>query len=148
MSPQLLHVDVSTLNLASNHLDWAVAVCFSPGDSGHLLVSTSSNKIVVLDAVSGHALRKVSHGTVGSRPADPSLFLQPGPQCPLRHHKGASLRELYSSFPVSAPEPAPLWLLVRIRVCCWQPLARPLQCGIIQHRETPGARYVLWAARG
>ncbi|OBS82697.1 hypothetical protein A6R68_23340 [Neotoma lepida] len=57
---ELLHVDVSTLNLASNHLDWAVAVCFSPGDSGHLLVSTSSNKIVVLDAVSGHAIRKFS----------------------------------------------------------------------------------------
>ncbi|XP_028710456.1 WD repeat-containing protein 90 isoform X2 [Peromyscus leucopus] len=57
---ELLHVDVSTLNLASSHLDWAVAVCFSPGDSGHLLVSTSSNKIVVLDAVSGHALRKFS----------------------------------------------------------------------------------------
>ncbi|XP_059126259.1 WD repeat-containing protein 90 [Peromyscus eremicus] len=57
---ELLHVDVSTLNLASNHLDWAVAVCFSPGDSGHLLVSTSSNKIVVLDAVSGHTLRKFS----------------------------------------------------------------------------------------
>ncbi|KAM7333167.1 hypothetical protein ACRRTK_006487 [Alexandromys fortis] len=59
---KLLHVDVSTLNLASNHLDWAVAVCFSPGDSGHLLVSTSSNKVVVLDAVSGHTIRKVYIG--------------------------------------------------------------------------------------
>ncbi|XP_075797566.1 WD repeat-containing protein 90 [Microtus pennsylvanicus] len=57
---KLLHVDVSTLNLASNHLDWAVAVCFCPGDSGHLLVSTSSNKVVVLDAVSGHTIRKFS----------------------------------------------------------------------------------------
>ena len=55
---ELLRVDVSTLNLASNHLDWAVAICFSPGNSGHLLVSTSSNKVVVLDAVSGHTLRE------------------------------------------------------------------------------------------
>ncbi|EDL22467.1 mCG17671, isoform CRA_a [Mus musculus] len=57
---ELLRVDVSTLNLASNHLDWAVAICFSPGNSGHLLVSTSSNKVVVLDAVSGHTLRELS----------------------------------------------------------------------------------------
>ncbi|ERE68677.1 WD repeat-containing protein 90 [Cricetulus griseus] len=69
---ELLRVDVSTLNLASNHLDWAVAVCFSPGDSSHLLVSTSSNKVVVLDAVSGHTLRKFS--SVRSR-ACPSLAL-------------------------------------------------------------------------
>ncbi|XP_028616643.1 WD repeat-containing protein 90 [Grammomys surdaster] len=57
---ELLHVDVSTLNLASNHLDWAVAVCFSPKNSGHLLVSTSSNKVVVLDAVSGYTIRELS----------------------------------------------------------------------------------------
>ncbi|CAH6786585.1 Wdr90 [Phodopus roborovskii] len=57
---ELLHVDISTLNLASNHLDWAVAVCFSPEDSSHLLVSTSTNKVVVLDAVSGHTLRRFS----------------------------------------------------------------------------------------
>lgn len=142
--PQLLHVDVSTLNLASNHLDWAVAISFSPGDSDHLLVSTSSNKVVVLDAVSGHTIRKVSHGTTGSWPADPFLFLQP---CPCAHcatTKGR-LRECFSSFPVSAPEPAPPWLLVRMLVCCWQPLAGPLQCGIIQHRRTPAARYVLRA---
>lgn len=57
---ELLHADVSTLNLASNHPDWAVAVCFSPRNSGHLLVSTSSNKVVVLDAVSGHTVRELS----------------------------------------------------------------------------------------
>ncbi|KAL1779312.1 WD repeat-containing protein 90 [Sigmodon hispidus] len=57
---ELLRVDVSTLHLASNHVDWAMAVCFSPGDSGHLLVSTSSKKVVVLDAVSGHTIRKFS----------------------------------------------------------------------------------------
>ncbi|XP_076793216.1 WD repeat-containing protein 90 isoform X2 [Arvicanthis niloticus] len=57
---ELLHVDVSTLNLASNHLDWAMAVCFSPENSGHLLVSTSSNKVVVLDAVSGYTIRELS----------------------------------------------------------------------------------------
>nr|XP_021492810.1 WD repeat-containing protein 90 isoform X1 [Meriones unguiculatus] len=57
---ELLHVDVSTLHLASGHPDWAVAVCFSPGNSGHLLVSTSSNKVVVLDAVSGHTIRELS----------------------------------------------------------------------------------------
>lgn len=43
-----------------------MAVCFSPGNSGHLLVSTASNKVVVLDAVSGHAIREVSQGTTGS----------------------------------------------------------------------------------
>ncbi|XP_051023389.1 WD repeat-containing protein 90 [Acomys russatus] len=57
---ELLHVDVSTLNLASNHPDWAVAVCFSPGSSDQLLVSTFSNRVVVLDAVSGHAIRELS----------------------------------------------------------------------------------------
>lgn len=137
--PQLLHVDVSTLNLASNHLDWAVAVCFSPGDSGHLLVSTSSNKVVVLDAVSGHTIRKVSHGLL-ILPC--SCSLAPVPTVPPQR---GVLEKASSSFPVSAPEPAPPWLLVRMLVCCWQPLAEPLQCGIIQHRRTPAARYVLRA---
>ncbi|GAB1300736.1 WD repeat-containing protein 90 [Apodemus speciosus] len=61
---KLLHVDVSTLSLASNHLDWALAVCFGPGKSGHLLVSTSSNKAVVLDAESGHVIRESTDRTV------------------------------------------------------------------------------------
>nr|XP_045017712.1 WD repeat-containing protein 90 isoform X1 [Jaculus jaculus] len=56
---ELLRVDVSTLDLASHHLDWAVAVCFGPVASGHLLVSISSNKVVVMDAVSGRTVREL-----------------------------------------------------------------------------------------
>uniref|UniRef100_A0A8C6RRY9 WD repeat-containing protein 90 n=1 Tax=Nannospalax galili TaxID=1026970 RepID=A0A8C6RRY9_NANGA len=63
---ELLRVDVSTLNLASSHLDWAVAVCFSPGVPVHLLVSTSSKKVVILDAMSGHIIRELSSVRSGS----------------------------------------------------------------------------------
>lgn len=121
-----------------------MAICFSPGNSGHLLVSTSSNKVVVLDAVSGHTLREVSQGTTGSGlPTLPcSCSLAPVPAAlPQR----GILRMLYSSYLVSAPEPAAPWLSVRMLICCWQPLTGPLQYGIIQHRRTPAARYVLCA---
>ncbi|XP_045705221.1 WD repeat-containing protein 90 isoform X2 [Phyllostomus hastatus] len=53
----LLRVDISAPDLASDHVDSAVAVCFSPATPSHLLVSTSSNKIVVLDATSGRVVR-------------------------------------------------------------------------------------------
>lgn len=55
-----------------------MAVCFSPKNSGHLLVSTSSNKVVVLDAVSGYTIREVSQGTTGSSglPLVPAAPLQ------------------------------------------------------------------------
>lgn len=61
--PQLLRIDVSTLDLASSRLDAAVAICFGPAPPSHLLVSTSSNKVVVLDATSGHVVREVSPGS-------------------------------------------------------------------------------------
>lgn len=60
--PQLLRIDVSALDLASSRLDSAVAVCFGPGPPGHLLVSTSSNMVMVLDTTSGHVVREVSPG--------------------------------------------------------------------------------------
>lgn len=58
--PQLLRVDIGTLDLASSRLDSAVAVCFGPAALGHLLVSTSSHRVVVLDAASGRIIREVS----------------------------------------------------------------------------------------
>ncbi|XP_073915856.1 WD repeat-containing protein 90 isoform X2 [Castor canadensis] len=57
---ELLRVDVSTLDLTGSHLDLAMAVCFSPAAQGHLLVSTSSNKVVALDTLSGRAIRELS----------------------------------------------------------------------------------------
>uniref|UniRef100_G1PFR4 WD repeat-containing protein 90 n=1 Tax=Myotis lucifugus TaxID=59463 RepID=G1PFR4_MYOLU len=54
----LLRVDVSALDPASSGLDSAVAVCFSPAPRSHLLVSLSSNKVVVLDAISGRLVRE------------------------------------------------------------------------------------------
>nr|XP_051698148.1 WD repeat-containing protein 90 isoform X5 [Oryctolagus cuniculus] len=56
---KLLRVDVSALDPAGSRLDSAVAVCFGPVPSGHLLVSTSSSKVIVLDARSGRTLRKL-----------------------------------------------------------------------------------------
>ncbi|XP_053527570.1 WD repeat-containing protein 90 isoform X4 [Artibeus jamaicensis] len=68
----LLRVDISALDLASSHVDTVVAVCFSPTPLSHLLVSTSSNKIVVLDTTSGHVVRELC----GIHPvACPSLAL-------------------------------------------------------------------------
>lgn len=58
--PQLLRVDIRTLDLAGSCLDSAVAVCFGPAPPGHLLVSTSSNMVAVLDATSGRLVREVS----------------------------------------------------------------------------------------
>nr|KAF6272204.1 hypothetical protein mMyoMyo1_020533 [Myotis myotis] len=54
----LLRVDISALDPASSGLDSAVAVCFSPAPRNHLLVSLSSNKVVVLDATSGRLVRQ------------------------------------------------------------------------------------------
>ncbi|XP_078200314.1 WD repeat-containing protein 90 isoform X14 [Callithrix jacchus] len=56
---ELLRVGVGTLDPASGRLDSAVAVCFGPVALGHLLVSTSSNRVVVLDAASGHIVREL-----------------------------------------------------------------------------------------
>ncbi|XP_042827698.1 WD repeat-containing protein 90 isoform X2 [Panthera tigris] len=57
---ELLRVDVSALELASSRLDSAVAICFGPVPPGHLLVSTSSHTVVVLDAASGRVVRELS----------------------------------------------------------------------------------------
>uniref|UniRef100_A0A8D2MVC6 WD repeat domain 90 n=1 Tax=Zonotrichia albicollis TaxID=44394 RepID=A0A8D2MVC6_ZONAL len=57
---ELLRVDISILDLHSTILDSAVKVCFGPVPQGELLVSTSSNKILVLDARTGRLVREVS----------------------------------------------------------------------------------------
>ncbi|KAB0382023.1 hypothetical protein FD755_003940 [Muntiacus reevesi] len=59
---ELLRVDVSTLDLAGSCLDSPVALCFGPSPPGHLLVSTSSNTIAVLDARLGRVVRELSYG--------------------------------------------------------------------------------------
>uniref|UniRef100_A0A8C3DA31 WD repeat-containing protein 90 n=1 Tax=Corvus moneduloides TaxID=1196302 RepID=A0A8C3DA31_CORMO len=57
---ELLRVDISTFDLHSAILDSAVKVCFGPVPQGELLVATSSNKILVLDAKTGRLVREVS----------------------------------------------------------------------------------------
>lgn len=59
---ELLRVNVNALDLAGSCLDSAVALCFGPSPPSHLLVSTSSNMIAVLDARSGHVVRELSCG--------------------------------------------------------------------------------------
>ncbi|XP_055991072.1 WD repeat-containing protein 90 [Sorex fumeus] len=57
---QLLQVDICAPDPASSHVDSATAICFGPAPPGHLLVSTSSATILVLDATSGHMVRELS----------------------------------------------------------------------------------------
>ncbi|XP_052535941.1 WD repeat-containing protein 90 isoform X1 [Tympanuchus pallidicinctus] len=57
---ELLRVDISILDVNSTTLDSAVRICFAPVSQGELLVSTSSNKILVLDAKTGRLVREVS----------------------------------------------------------------------------------------
>ncbi|KAM4820254.1 WD repeat-containing protein 90 isoform 3-T3 [Thomomys bottae] len=57
---ELLQVDVSTLDLTGSHLGTAVALCFDPAAPDHLLVSTSSSKVVALDTASGRIVRELS----------------------------------------------------------------------------------------
>ncbi|POI33813.1 hypothetical protein CIB84_002434, partial [Bambusicola thoracicus] len=57
---ELLRVDISILDLNSTALDSAVRICFAPVSQGELLVSTSSNRILVLDAKTGRLVREVS----------------------------------------------------------------------------------------
>lgn len=54
-------MDISILDLNSTALDSAVKVCFAPVPQGELLVSTSSNKILVLAAKTGRLVREVGH---------------------------------------------------------------------------------------
>ncbi|XP_029702490.1 WD repeat-containing protein 90 isoform X2 [Takifugu rubripes] len=56
---ELLHVDVSILDVHSPHLDSALKVCFSPASTEHLLVATSANKILWLSTKTGRLLREV-----------------------------------------------------------------------------------------
>uniref|UniRef100_A0A8C8CP46 WD repeat-containing protein 90 n=1 Tax=Oncorhynchus tshawytscha TaxID=74940 RepID=A0A8C8CP46_ONCTS len=56
----LLRVDVSILDVESTTLDSALKVCFSPASTGHLLVTTSANKILWISANTGRLLREVS----------------------------------------------------------------------------------------
>ncbi|XP_077762062.1 WD repeat-containing protein 90 isoform X7 [Canis aureus] len=67
--PQLLRVDVSALDLASARLASAVALCFGPGPPGHLLVSTSSSTVVVLDSTSGRVVRELPAVHSGACPS-------------------------------------------------------------------------------
>uniref|UniRef100_A0A3Q3VM96 Uncharacterized protein n=1 Tax=Mola mola TaxID=94237 RepID=A0A3Q3VM96_MOLML len=57
---ELLHVDVSILDVENPRLDSALKVCFSPASTQHLLVATSSNKILWLGTKTGRLLREVS----------------------------------------------------------------------------------------
>ncbi|XP_034716336.1 WD repeat-containing protein 90 isoform X2 [Etheostoma cragini] len=57
---ELLHVDVSILDVQSPRLDSALKVCFSPASTEHLLVATSANKILWVNTKTGRLLREVS----------------------------------------------------------------------------------------
>ncbi|XP_041938455.1 WD repeat-containing protein 90 isoform X2 [Alosa sapidissima] len=56
---EILRVDVSILDLDSPRLDCALKVCFSPPTPGHLLISTSANKILYLHSHTGKLLKEV-----------------------------------------------------------------------------------------
>ncbi|KAM9096361.1 WD repeat-containing protein 90 isoform X1 [Sarcophilus harrisii] len=58
---ELLRIDISILDLESTKLDSALDICFAPVSSGHLLVSTSSNKVLVLDVKTGCLIRQLSN---------------------------------------------------------------------------------------
>ncbi|XP_030626042.1 WD repeat-containing protein 90 [Chanos chanos] len=62
---ELLRVDVSILDLESPSLDSAVSVTFSPSSLGHLLITTSANKILWIDTATGRLLREVSEAHKG-----------------------------------------------------------------------------------
>ncbi|XP_073345853.1 WD repeat-containing protein 90 [Pagrus major] len=57
---ELLHVDVSILDVESPRLDSALKVCFSPATTEHLLVATTANKILWVSTKTGRLLREVS----------------------------------------------------------------------------------------
>ncbi|XP_041672355.1 WD repeat-containing protein 90 isoform X2 [Cheilinus undulatus] len=57
---ELLHIDVSILDVDSPHVDSALKVCFSPASTEHLLVAISSNKILWINSKTGRLLRQVS----------------------------------------------------------------------------------------
>uniref|UniRef100_A0A8B9LBR8 WD repeat domain 90 n=1 Tax=Astyanax mexicanus TaxID=7994 RepID=A0A8B9LBR8_ASTMX len=57
---ELLRVDVSVLDVESTTLDSALKVCFAPSSLSHLLITTSSNKILWINRSTGRLLREVS----------------------------------------------------------------------------------------
>lgn len=65
---ELMLVDVSILDLETTTLDTAIKVCYPPAAVNQLLVSTSSNKILWLNAKTGKLLREMCniHKTVPS----------------------------------------------------------------------------------
>lgn len=62
-------MDVSALDLSSARLASAVALYFGPGPPGHLLVSTSSSTVVVLDSTSGRVVRELPDVHSGACPS-------------------------------------------------------------------------------
>ncbi|XP_019939112.2 WD repeat-containing protein 90 isoform X1 [Paralichthys olivaceus] len=57
---ELLHVDVSILDVESPRLDSALKVCFSLASTEHLLIATSANKILWVSTKTGRLLREMS----------------------------------------------------------------------------------------
>ncbi|KAM9716313.1 WD repeat-containing protein 90 [Menidia menidia] len=58
---ELLHVDVSILDVESPQLDTALKVCFSPVSAEQLLIATSANKILWLSTKTGRLVREVTN---------------------------------------------------------------------------------------
>uniref|UniRef100_A0A3B4T934 WD repeat domain 90 n=1 Tax=Seriola dumerili TaxID=41447 RepID=A0A3B4T934_SERDU len=57
---ELLHIDVSILDVESPRLDSALKVCFASASTQHLLVATSANKILWVSPKTGRLLRQMS----------------------------------------------------------------------------------------
>ncbi|XP_055006516.1 WD repeat-containing protein 90 [Boleophthalmus pectinirostris] len=57
---ELLHIDVSILDVESTCLDSALTICFATASTQHLLVSTSANKVLWVSTKTGRVLREVS----------------------------------------------------------------------------------------
>ncbi|KAM9059484.1 WD repeat-containing protein 90 isoform 4-T6 [Megaptera novaeangliae] len=128
---ELLRVDIGTLDLAGSRLDSAVAICFGPAPPGHLLVSTSSNMVAVLDATSGRLVRELSAGMAvfcSRPPTGPS-------RCGTTQHRPAlaarctsatqSLCGLWLSPPTSSN--SLVWETPSFSGTFWPPLRSPLQ---------------------
>ncbi|XP_041363253.1 WD repeat-containing protein 90-like isoform X2 [Gigantopelta aegis] len=60
---EVLRVDITSMNTTDSSrsvLDSAIKVCFTPSVCGHLLVTTSSNKLLKLDSRTGKLLAEIS----------------------------------------------------------------------------------------
>ncbi|XP_076998412.1 WD repeat-containing protein 90 isoform X2 [Tamandua tetradactyla] len=71
---ELWRVNISTLDPAGSSLGSAMTICFSPTPTSHLLVATSANTVLVLDAELGHIVQELS----GIQPTASSLALSEG----------------------------------------------------------------------